>query len=211
MADPVAQAATAAAASQDGELSESERAIRREQAIGAARACPWRSGVNPSSRPRPLYRTLRARLNALEAQVEALRDRELSDDLRWLVDNFRLIHTDLEAVHDALRPLSRLPGVRTSEEESIPRVLVLARSLLHAANDRIEQSILTDFIVAIEEIEPLRIDELNALLDGMKIALLEALADRGPKARGSISCERRACPQLRDRPPDYQFARGWRA
>ena len=200
MAEPAAQATKTAAETQPGELSEAERAERREKAMAAAQSCSWLTGVNPSSRPREVYRALRPRVTALEAEAEALRHSkpasEFSDDLRWLIDNFRLIRTDMEAFHELLRPLSRLPGVRTAKEESVPRVFVLARSLLAAAGDRIEESILADFVLAVEEIEPLRIDELGELLDGLKIAVLEALADLGSKAVAAFKADGSKAPNF---------------
>ncbi len=198
MAEPVAPAHTIAAAVPTGELTEAEKIERRQRATAAARECPWLSGVNPRSRPQELYRALKPHISALELEVDRLRyfASDLSDDLRWLTDNFRLVRTDMEAFRDSLRPLSRLPGVRTAKQESVPRVVILAGCLVAAAEDRIEESIVVDFIRAADAIEPLRIDELGGFLDGLKIALLEAVAERGMQALQAFKADGVNAPVL---------------
>ncbi|MDQ2844178.1 MAG: glycosyl transferase [Acidobacteriota bacterium] len=182
MAETPATTATGPAPSKAGELSASEQTQLRETAKQTARACSWLPGKRHSRRPRQVYRRLRQQLSALENDLYRLRSDEPSDDLRWLYDNFRLIRTDLESVHDALRPLSRLPNVRTANEESIPRIIVLARALVTASGNRLNEAAFAQFVSAVEETEPLRLAELSGMLDGMKVALLEELADLGPKA-----------------------------
>ncbi len=98
-----------------GAISQTQRSELREKATVAARSCSWLSSKRRSPKPREIYDSLRRRLSALETELYRLRSDEPSEDLRWLYDNFRLIRTDLEAVHDSLRPLSRLPGVRTRQ------------------------------------------------------------------------------------------------
>ncbi|MBV8865547.1 MAG: glycosyl transferase [Acidobacteriaceae bacterium] len=182
MPETPAQTAAAAAIALESKLSSPERAKLQESAISAARSCSWLDGRRHSSGARRIYKKLRGRLSTLESELYRLRSDEPSEDLRWLYDNFRLIRTDLESIRDALRPLSRLPGVRTRNEERIPRVIVLSRSLIAAANDRLNEAVFSQFVLALEEIEPLRLNELGGMLDGLKVALLEELSELGPKA-----------------------------
>ncbi len=179
-----------------GAMSQTQRADLREKATLAARSCSWLSGRRRSSRPREIYSSLRKRLFSLETELYRLRSDEPSEDLRWLYDNFRLIRTDLEAVHDSLRPLSRLPGVRTSKEDSIPRVIVLARSLLGGTKNRLNESVFSEFVSAVEETEPLRLAELGGMLDGLKVALLEQVAELGPKALAAFRAEGQQAPSF---------------
>src|SRR5690348_8694363 len=141
-----AQSAAAPPPPLAGGMSPTQRADLREKATLAARSCSWLSSKRRSSRPREIYASLRRRLSSLESELYRLRSDEPSADLRWLYDNFRLIRTDLEAIHDSLRPLSRLPAVRTDQEESIPRVIVLARSLLTGAQNRLNESVFSEFV-----------------------------------------------------------------
>src|SRR5579883_1470635 len=154
----------------------------RAEAERAARSCSWISGKRKSRRPRTIYRDIRERITKLESELYALRSEEPSDDLRWLYDNFRLIRTDLESIHDSLRSVSKMPGVKTTEEDSIPRVIVLARALLAATGNKLNEKNFSEFVAAVEEVEPLRYAELGGMLDGLKFALLEEVAELGPQA-----------------------------
>src|SRR6185437_12592238 len=104
-----------------GTMNQAQLAELRQKATLAARSCSWLTGKRRSAQPREIHGSLRKRLSSFEAELYRLRSDEPSEDLRWLYDNLRLIRTDLEAVHDSLRPLSRLPAVRTDKEASIPR------------------------------------------------------------------------------------------
>ena len=182
-------------ASQD-ELTEAELSSLREQAVAAARSCSWVSGVGPSKRLRAIHLDLRKRLSALETELYRLRPEEPSDDLRWLLDNFRLVRTDLDGMRDMLRPLSRLPAVRTQTEESIPRVIVLSRALLNATRNRVSEDIFSEFVTAIDDVEHLRLAELGGMLDGLKVALLEVVADRGPKILAAFRSDGPQAPPM---------------
>ncbi len=196
MAETPAQAAPGTLPALPNELSEGDRARLREQGIASARSCSWLPGRRRSRRPREIYFDLRKRLSAFESELYRLRSDEPSDDLRWLYDNFRLIRTDLESVHDVLRPLSRLPAVRTAQEDSVPRVLVLARSLVGAVDNRLNETVFSEFVNAIGEIEPLRLAELGGMLDALKIALLEEVAELGPKALAAFRSNGQNAPSF---------------
>ncbi len=181
---------------QPAEMTESERAELRESASQAARACSWLTPKRRSVAVGELYRSLRKRLTVFESEVYRLRSDEPSDDLMWLNDNFRVIRTDLTSVHDVLRPLARLPGVKTAKEESIPRVIVLARALLAASHNRLNETIFAEFIGAVQETEPLKLAELAGMLDALKLALLEQAAERGPKALKAFREQGQSAPSL---------------
>ncbi len=189
MADSPVQTVTGPATRVPGELTESQLAELRESAIQSARSSAWVPGKRLSRRPRQLYRDLRKRLSALESELYRLRSDEPSEDLRWLYDNFRLVRTDLESVHDSLRAFSKLPNVRTATDDSVPRAIVLARALVSATDNRLSEGSFSQFVSAVEEVDPLRLAELGGMLDGLKIALLESLAERGPKALAAFRAE----------------------
>ncbi|HLH03916.1 MAG TPA: glucoamylase family protein [Bryobacteraceae bacterium] len=168
----------------------------RAEAERAARSCSWISGKRKSRRPRTIYRDIRERITKLESELYALRSEEPSDDLRWLYDNFRLIRTDLESIHDSLRSVSKMPGVKTTEEDSIPRVIVLARALLAATGNKLDEKNFSEFVAAVEEVEPLRYAELGGMLDGLKFALLEEVAELGPQALVAFRAQGKDAPSL---------------
>src|SRR6516165_640999 len=90
---------------------ETDLTALRAKAIETARSCSWLTGQRRSAGARAIYRNLHKDLSAFESQLYRLRSGEPTEDLRWLYDNFRLIRTDLEAVHDTLRQVSRMPAV----------------------------------------------------------------------------------------------------
>ena len=170
-------------------LSPAELSHLREYAIRTARSCAWLSGKRHISGPRAIYRRLRQQISVLEQDLYALKTDEPSEDLRWLHDNFRLIRTDLGALRDSRRLLGRLPAVRTEHEDPVPRVVVLARSLVEGAKFKLTDQAFAEFVNAVEDVEPLRLAELGGMLAGLKISLLETIADRGPKALAAFRSE----------------------
>ena len=135
-----------------------------------------------SGRTREIHRKSFKRLKVLEHDLYQLRSGEPSDDLRWLYDNLRLVHTELQDLHDSARQLARLPLVRTATEEAIPRCVVLARGLLEASKYRLSKPAFSFYLEAVQEIEPLRLSELWGILMALKLSLLELLAQRGHQA-----------------------------
>jgi hypothetical protein len=123
-----------------------------------------------------------------------LRTPEPSDDLQWLYDNLRLVRSELQDLRDATRILAKLPQVRAVGEEAIPRCIVLGRALLAASDYRLSQAEFAFYIEAVQEIEPLRLAELSAMLTALKLVLLNLLAERGYKALEAFRADGIAAP-----------------
>jgi cyclic beta-1,2-glucan synthetase len=163
-------------------LTSAEEAELREQASRAARSCGWLPGKRHSGRPREIFRNEARALAALERDLYNLKSDAPTDDLQWLYDNLRLVRTDIQDLTDSTKILAKLPLVRTSGEEVIPRCVVLARALVVATNYRLTEAAFSVFLEAVQETEPLRLSELGGLLPAIKLALLETIADRGRRA-----------------------------
>ncbi len=181
MSEPSTPTEIAPTAPRRGNLSGPEQSNLRQCATQSARSCAWVPGHGRKTL-RAIYRQVSARLAALERDLYALRSGEPTDDLKWMYDNIRLVRTDLHEVTDAIKPLAKLPQVRTPQDETVPRCLVLARSLLNATEDRLTEPALSAFIEAVEEVEPLRLGELWGMIPSLKLALLEHVTERGRKA-----------------------------
>jgi len=164
------------------ELSDAEQARLREHATQAARSSAWLPGKGRSKRPRQIYRQCAARFSALERNLYSLRSGEPPDDVKWLYDNVRLLRSHLHDVADSTKPLGKLPQVRTARDESVPRCIVLARSLLSAIDNRLTEPAFAFFIEAVEQVEPLRLAELWGMIPALKLALLETIVEQGRKA-----------------------------
>ncbi len=159
-----------------------EREALAELARQTARSCAWLGGRTSSGRISEIYRKNLRRLKVLERDLYSLRSGEPTEDLRWLYDNLRLVHAELQDLSEAVRGLARLPVVRTETEDAIPRCVVLARGMLAATKCRLTQEKVAAYLNAVQEIDPLRLAELDNFLMCAKLALLELLAQRGKQA-----------------------------
>ena len=119
---------------------------------------------------------LKPLLNALDSPpVEA----PSSDDLRWLYENIRLLHTELQTTAATLKPLTKVPHVRTQEGDVFPRILAVGEGFLEAASYQFSEQKFTFFIRAFQEIAVLELRELWGLASALKLLLLEQIASRG--------------------------------
>ncbi|MBV9157652.1 MAG: hypothetical protein JO097_15410, partial [Acidobacteriaceae bacterium] len=164
------------------DFEDAKQAQVREHALRTARSCAWVPGKSHSDKPREIFRRSAARLSRVERDLYRLPPRELSEDLKWLSDNFRLVRTELRTVGESVKFLGRLPVVRSPDEESAPRCLVFARALLDEGNNQLTENLFSSFIQAAQEIEPLRISELWGMVPALKLVLLEILAESGANA-----------------------------
>lgn len=171
------------------ELSETEQAELREQAMRAVRFCAWLRGKRSSSKPREIFVTSSRSLVTLERELYKLKSPEPSDDLTWLYDNLRLVRTDIQDLQEATKTLARLPLVRTPTDECIPRCIVLARGLVAATRNQLTEPAFSFFIEAAQKIEPLRLFELSGMIPALKLVLLELLAERGRQALEAFRAE----------------------
>lgn len=170
-------------------LTEAEKTVLRERARVAAQLCGWVGSRRSCSRPLEIFHESTRKLNELERDLFDLKTDQPSDDLQWMYDNLRLIRTDIHDLQSGSKILAKLPAVKTQTEECIPRPIVLSRALLEASEFRLSEDNFFFFIQSVEEIEPLRLAELGAMLPALKLVLLHELADRGLQALQSFSAE----------------------
>ncbi len=150
----------------------------RTQAYQTARACAWVAPAAPS-RPRQIAKSNFSSLASLEKRLYALKSPEPNDDLKWLYENLRLVHSELQDLRTSIKSLQTLPTVRTATEDCIPRAIVLARDMLVAANYQLTEETFLTYLNAVQEIEYLRLNEIWGMLLALKLSLLELLAHRG--------------------------------
>ena len=159
-------------------LSELDREFLREHARETARSCAW-IGNASTARPKQIARNSFRRLAELEDRLYSLHSPEPSDDLKWLYDNLRLVHAELQDLRESIRSLQKLPLVRTATEESIPRVIILSRGMIAACNHQLREEAFLIYLQAVQDVEYLRLDEIWGMLMGLKLSLLELLSQRG--------------------------------
>ncbi|MBP6355489.1 MAG: cyclic beta 1-2 glucan synthetase, partial [Nitrosomonas sp.] len=93
----------------------------------------------------------------------------------WLLDNFYLIE---QQINQARRHLPRgysrqLPRLANSSSAGFPRIYDLALQLISHMDGRIDKENVTQFIVAYQTVEPLKLGELWAFPIMLQLALLE--------------------------------------
>ena len=162
-------------------LQDLDREFLRDHARETARSCAW-IGAGKTYRPKQIAKTSFARLAELEQRLYALKSPEPSDDLKWLYDNLRLVHSELQDLRESVRTLQKLPLVRTATEESIPRAIVLARGLIAACGYQLTEEAFSFYLESVQEIEYLRLNEVWGILMALKLSLLELLSQRGNQA-----------------------------
>lgn len=194
MPEPTVPVTTTVPLPEQLDITETERAELREEAIRAARSCAWIPGKRNSRKPREIFRKSAERLLRLERELYALRSGEPTEDVKWLYDNLRLVRTDIQDLEDRTKTLARLPLVRTPAEQAIPRSIVLARALVAATKHELTESAFTVFIEAAQQIEPLVFFELLGMLTALKVVLLELLADSGWNALRAFRTQGQSAP-----------------
>ncbi len=167
---------------QSTQLSDAENTMLHEHALRAARSCAWLGRGRSSNAPQAIFRKSARRLAKLERELYRLRAPEPSEDLKFLYENLRLVRADIHDLHESTKILTKLPAVRTPQEDAIPRPMVLARALLDATKNRLTDPALLLFLDAVQEVEPLRLAELGAMLTALKLVLIETLSITGFKA-----------------------------
>ena len=162
-------------------LNDQDRELLRDHARETARSCAW-IGNARSTRPKQIAKSSFRRLAELENRLYSLKSPEPSDDLKWLYDNMRLVHAELQDLRESVRALQKLPLVRTATEESIPRAIILARGLTAACNYELSEEAFSFYLESVQEVEYLRLNELWGMLMALKLSLLELLSQRGNQA-----------------------------
>ncbi len=171
------------------QLEPAEQEQLREAARRAAQSCAW-TGGRCGTKPREQFQQSARKLAEVEQELAGLKSEEPSEDLQWMSDNLRLVQADVQDLGAvAANILAKLPAVRTQNDEGNPRSLAFGRALMHACNYRLTEAHFFFFMQALEEVEPIRLTELNSLLPGLKMALLELIADRGMQAIQAFKAE----------------------
>jgi len=104
--------------------------------------------------------------------------RRIEPAAEWLLDNFYLVRTQLRelAANLPMRELRKLPRV-LDEGTSVPRMLAIARACVAHLDGRIEPEQARRFLAAFQEQTTLRMAELWAWPNLLRMALIERIAD----------------------------------
>ncbi len=116
-------------------------------------------------------------------ELYQLQSGEPTEDLRWLYDNLRLVHAELQDLSESVRGLGRLPAVRTVNRRRHSALRCFGARLLGGQpNAASHKPTVSTYLEAVQEIDPLRLAEIDNFLMCLKLGLLELLAQRGRQA-----------------------------
>ncbi len=163
-----------------------DRALRLRNAAAAAAA--WEVVPRPTSAFSFMDRVRAAQRKLLELEHELARHPvpEMTNDpaqtgyraaLLELGASHRLLRSALGAVADRPRAIARLPRVVVAPRQEEPRAATVASAYLAAVDGVFYGPSLAEFVRAVQEFEPLNVDELWNLSAFLKLVLAEWLLD----------------------------------
>ncbi len=184
----------------------------REELLGVerledhARSLAWaqasetgvRRGVSLSARladnEMRLRQTFRATMLAQQAATP------ITPAAEWLVDNFHLVDRHIRDVRANLPPAFYriLPKLVAGPFVDCPRVFGIAWAYVAHTDSRFDAEVLTRFLRAYQEVQPLTIGELWAVATTLRIVLIENLRRFAVRIEHS-QAERQAADSLADR------------
>ena len=102
---------------------------------------------------------------------------QMSPAAEWLLDNFHLIESQLEAIHDGLprRYFRELPVLAEEPLAGLPRVYGVAWAFVAHTDGAFDEDLLEHYLSAYQETRPLDLGELWALPTTLRVVLVENL------------------------------------
>lgn len=125
---------------------------------------------------------------------------QISPAAEWLLDNFHLIESQLEAIHDGLprRYFRKLPVLIDEPLAGLPRVYGVAWAFVAHTDGAFDDELLEHFLNAYQETRPLDLAELWALPTTLRVVLVENLrrlaerlaCNKAARELANIVCDR---------------------
>ena len=117
-------------------------------------------------------------LEAYKAVGKAVHEQHaITPAAEWLLDNFHVIEEQVSNIHVDLPEsyYQELPKLAEGVLARYPRVYGIAWALVAHTDSRFEPAVLTHFVKAYQNIEPLRLGELWAIPITLRVLLVENL------------------------------------
>ncbi|HEX3066610.1 MAG TPA: cellobiose phosphorylase, partial [Dongiaceae bacterium] len=193
-------------------LEQHAHSLAEAQTIATARG----SSRSLEARLRENDITLRA---AYRSIAQAIQDeRMITPAAEWLIDNSHVVAEQIREIRASLPPgyYRQLPKLAEGPFATYPRVFGIAWAFVAHTDSRFDPAVLTRFVNAYQQVQPLTIGELWAIAITLRVVLVENLR----RAADSIvrhNAERREADALADRllgvgghTVDPDALRGWR-
>ncbi|HEY4066000.1 MAG TPA: glucoamylase family protein, partial [Burkholderiaceae bacterium] len=126
---------------------------------------------------------------------------QVSPAAEWLLDNFHLIESQLDAIHDGLprRYFRRLPTLIDEPLAGLPRIYGVAWAFVAHTDGAFDDELLEHYLKAYQETRPLDLGELWALPTTLRVVLVEnlrRLAERLACNKAAREVANLVCDQL---------------
>ena len=133
---------------------------------------------------------------------------QVSPAAEWLLDNFHLIESQLEAIHDGLprRYFRKLPVLIDEPLAGLPRVYGVAWAFVAHTDGAFDEDLLEHFLNAYQETRALDLGELWALPTTLRVVLVENLrrlaerlaCNKAARELANVVCDRIDAWALKD-------------
>jgi cyclic beta-1,2-glucan synthetase len=147
-----------------------------------------------------LHDNRRALLEAHRAIASAIAQGDaITPAAEWLVDNYHVVEAQVRQIGDDLPPgyYRQLPKLAEGPLAGYPRVLGVAWAFVAHTDSRFDAHLLSRFVTAYQNVQPLTIGELWAIAITLRIVLVENL-----RRAADLIASRRATRQQADRLAD---------
>ena len=124
------------------------------------------------------WKSLKAALQALRAELEAPGPGAVSDEFRWLQENTRLLNNALQDTAELAKVLRKTPQVRAARGAAVPRVVAVAEGYLDTVEYRFDAQTFAAYLDAFQETTVLNVEEVWGLVLCLKLALVEEVTAR---------------------------------
>ncbi|MBZ5630212.1 MAG: glycosyl transferase [Acidobacteriia bacterium] len=118
-------------------------------------------------------------------QVELDTSACVSEEVRWLQENTRLLNTALQDTAELVK-VRKTPHVRMVSGKAVPRIAAVAESYLAVVEYRFDARAFAAYLDALQETVVLNIAEVWALVPCLKLLLVEEVAARALRLRGDL-------------------------
>ena len=109
--------------------------------------------------------------------MQASNGYDVSPAAEWLLDNFHLVESQLQEVHEAL-PTSyfrKLPTLQDAPLQGLPRIYGVAWAFVAHTDGAFDESLLVEYLDAYQESCELKLSEIWALPTTLRVVLIENL------------------------------------
>ncbi len=148
------------------------------EAIACARKMAWvpdKKSEHYAERLKQIEKRLQEVFTNAESSASTIH--LVEGELRWLRENRDFLRSELAVLQTSIEGVTGTDHVRGPEQELVPRVLVLAESLMPAIGYRFSDTAFTEYVRAFQTVVVLGRSELWQISPALKLVAVERIAD----------------------------------